>query len=45
MTPLGVPENKQFELSDSLWGVEFCFPLDPPQKIDGQALATGSTNS
>lgn len=35
VTPLDVPESKQFELSDSLWGVEFDFPLNPPQTIDG----------
>lgn len=35
VTPLDVPESKQFELSDSLWGVEYYFRLDPPQTIDG----------
>src|SRR5882757_1083049 len=36
VTPLDVPESKQFELSDSLWGVEYDFRLDPTQTIDGQ---------
>lgn len=35
VTPLSVPESKQFELSDSLWGVEFDFPLQEKQTIDG----------
>lgn len=35
VTPLDVPEFKQFELSDSLWGVEYYLRLDPPQTIDG----------
>jgi len=35
VTPLDVPESVQFELSDSLWGLEFDFPLDEPQTHDG----------
>lgn len=35
VTPLDVPEDRQFEYSNSLWGVEFGFHLDPPQTIDG----------
>lgn len=35
VTPLDVPEDRQFEYSNSLWGVEFDFHLDPPQTIDG----------
>jgi hypothetical protein len=36
VTPLDVPEGKQFELSDSLWGVEFHLPLHRPQQINGR---------
>jgi hypothetical protein len=36
VTPLDVPsEDQQFELSDSLWGVEYGFPLNPPLEHDG----------
>ena len=43
VTPLDVPEDKQFELSDSLWGLEFNFPLDPPQEHGGHTY--NSTNA
>lgn len=33
VTPLHVPEHKGWDLSDSLWGLEFGFPLNPPQVI------------
>lgn len=38
VTPLDVPERVQFELSDSLWGLEFDFPLNPPQVINGRTF-------
>ena len=35
VTPLDVPASARNQLDDSLWGVEYDFPLDPPQWIDG----------
>lgn len=43
VTPLDVPESVRFELSDSLWGVDRDFPLDPPVEHDGHVYMTTGT--
>jgi hypothetical protein len=44
VTPLDVPVSRQFELSDSLWGLEYNFLLDPPQEIQGRIFTRTNTN-
>lgn len=36
VTPLDVPERHQFELSDSLWGLELDFPMSTPTIVNGK---------
>lgn len=38
VTPIDVPKSSQFGLSDSLWGVEYEFPLSTPEEYGGVAL-------
>lgn len=43
VTPLDVPGSRQFELSDSLSGLEYDFPLNPPQEINGRRYTRTNT--
>jgi hypothetical protein len=38
VTPLHVPESVQFELSDSLWGLEFDFTMTNPVEYNGKTF-------
>lgn len=40
VTPLSVPENVRFQLSESLSAVEYDFRFDPPVEIDGRTYYT-----